>query len=223
MRASALLNSDARGLLTDNENVVGEITVGGTLALVIFLGIFGGFVCGTVWVLVREWLPQSMRLRVASTGGLAMLTGSSLVINSQNPDFRLLDPQEIHIVMFVLLVGLTGSAIPVLDGYLKPRIPSTGTAAAIFGGLAGFGLILAFPLLVFSFFSDQDQNPSALAGFGLIAVAVATITVWVRYYASGESEFPARPLWLRRFGVASVVAFAVAGGIHLFGEIEAII
>jgi hypothetical protein len=222
MRISALLNPDARGFLTDNENVVGEITADGTIGLILFVGIFGGFLTGVVWILVREWLPQAILPRVALAGILAVLTGSFRVINSQNPDFTLLDPPELHVAMFALLLALTGITIAYLDRVLEPHLPSTGTAAAIFGGLAGFGLILAAPLLVFSFFSDQNQNPPAAAGLALLALAVATVIGWVRFYSSGGGA-DERPAWLQRFGLLAVTLFGLAGGIHLLGEIEAIV
>lgn len=223
MRISALLNPDAKGVVTENGNVVGDITPDGTLGLVLFLGIFGGFVAGTVWVLVREWLPHAIGPRVAFAGTLATLTGSFHVINSQNPDFGLLDPPALHVAMFALLLALTGITLAFLDHALESRLPRTGAAAAIFGGLAGFGLVIVAPLLVFSFFSDQDQNPPAAAGLALIVVIAATVTGWVRYYAMGETGFSQRPVWLQWLGVTAVALFSLAGGIHLLGEIEAIV
>ena len=222
MRISALLNTDSRGLITENENVVGRITAGGTAELIVFVGILGGFFSGTVWVLVREWMPEATLPRVALAGVLAVLTGGFQVINSHNSDFVLLDPPALHIAMFALLVALTGATMALFDRFLEPHVPTTGTPASILGGLAGFGLIFALPLLVISFFSDQDQNPPAAAGLALIAVTAATITTWVRFYSSGEMGFSARPVWLQRFGVVAVTLLGIAGGIHLLGEITAI-
>jgi hypothetical protein len=223
MRISALLNQDAEGLLTDNENVVGEITPDGTLGLIIFVGILGGLLVGTVWVLVREWLPGAILPRAGIAGTLAILTGSFQVINSRNPDFALLDPPALHVAMFALLLGLTGITITFLDRVFEGRLPERGTIAAILGGLAGFGLIFAAPLLVFSFFSDQDRNAPAAAGLVLIVVTVATVISWIRYYATGETEFHERPVWLQRLGVTAVGLFGLVGGIHLVGEITAIV
>jgi len=42
MRVVALLNPEAEGTLTDAEEIVGAITMDGTIALVVFGGGFGG-------------------------------------------------------------------------------------------------------------------------------------------------------------------------------------
>jgi hypothetical protein len=224
MRISALLNPEAEGAITDNENIVGEITLAGTLELIIFAGLAGGLAVGTVWVLVRDWLPRNPVSRPLLAALLTACAGSFAVIAAHNEDFQILDPPELHIVMFVLLLALTGFATATFDGMLEGRMPSNPTVAAILGGLIGIGLVFVLPLLVLLFFINEDnQRPPWPAGIALIAASVATMTTWVRYYSSGDAALAQTPPWQKRLGVGSVVLLGLLGAIHLAAEIEAIV
>jgi hypothetical protein len=110
MRVVALLNSDARGTLTDADQVVGAITLDGTAVLVTIFGLGGGAFAGVIWVAVREHLPERLPLRMVLAGVIAALVGSFVIIQGSNLDFRLFDPVALNVAMFLLLVGLCGSA-----------------------------------------------------------------------------------------------------------------
>ena len=62
---AATAGDGAQGLLTEAEEVVGNIDLGGTIGLYLFGGIFPGLLSGALYLLVRRWLPAG-RL-----GGLA--------------------------------------------------------------------------------------------------------------------------------------------------------
>jgi hypothetical protein len=219
MRVSALLNPDARGVLTENENVVGEITADGTIGLVVFVGVFGGFVLGLCWVIVREWLPGEGVQRAVLAGGLVAIVGGPAVVVANNPDFQLLDPPLLHIVMFVALFGLAGATTALLDDRLEGRLPAGETASAIFGGLSGLALVLAVPLFFFSFFLDGDW----FTGFAMIAVGVATVAGWARYYSVGETGLRPRPVWQRRLGSGGLALVGLFGAVHLASQVESIL
>ena len=55
MRLLAVADPDARGSFTENGNQVGDITLGGTLGLVTFVGIPIGFLAGLIVFAVRRW------------------------------------------------------------------------------------------------------------------------------------------------------------------------
>lgn len=128
MRIVAILNPENAGTRTDAGEIVGAITVGGTVALVIFMGIFGGIFAGGIWVLVRERLPNSLSLRLPLAGVAATVIGSFALIDANNSDFRLFDPVGFNLVMFMVLVGLTGSATAYGDWTLQRRLPSSQAA-----------------------------------------------------------------------------------------------
>jgi hypothetical protein len=225
MRISALLNPEAEGAVTENENVVGEITVAGTLELIIFIGILGGLVVGLVWVVVREWLPADPKARALLAALLTLVAGSVAVISADNPDFALLDPPALHLALFVALLFLTGLATAVLDTDLARWLPSSRLADILYGGLAAFGLILAVPFLALVYLDDtntQAEPPPWVAGLALGLVILVSLVAWARFYASGELA-AARLVWLSRLGVSAVALFALLSGVHLVGEIEAIL
>ena len=224
MRISALLNPEARGVITENENIVGDITLGGTLGLVIFIGIFGGLVVGTVWVVVRGWLPDDLPRRLPLAALLTAATGSFAVVAADNHDFRTLNPPGLHVAMFVAIVGLAGAATAGLDRLLEGRVPTAKGVVAVFGGMAGIGLVFAAPFLAALFFLGAAGGaPPWPAGLALIAATVATVAGWARYYSEGDAGLATRPVWQWRLGVGSVALFGLLGAAHLAREINAIV
>ena len=59
MRILGATSGDAQGLRTDADQVVGEITNSGTIAVIVFVGIFGGVVAALAYVIARRWLPAA--------------------------------------------------------------------------------------------------------------------------------------------------------------------
>ena len=67
MRLLAVTAGDgAQGRITEADEVVGEITVGGTVGFVVFGGLFAGLVCAVIYLLLRKWLPSGL------VGGLVL-------------------------------------------------------------------------------------------------------------------------------------------------------
>ena len=59
MRISAVAGGDSiSGLVTENGNIVGDITLEGTMFLLV-LGAIAGTVGGFAYVVVHRWLPKS--------------------------------------------------------------------------------------------------------------------------------------------------------------------
>ena len=63
MRLAALLVPESAGNLTENGNRIGDITAGGTFALILFVGLFFGVAAGSLWVVLRPWLPTTSSAR----------------------------------------------------------------------------------------------------------------------------------------------------------------
>ena len=57
MRLATILHEDRVGLLTENGEVIGRITLNGTFALMMFGGLGMGLLAGTIWVIVSPWIP----------------------------------------------------------------------------------------------------------------------------------------------------------------------
>ncbi len=223
MRISALLDSNAKGFITENDNIVGEITVGGTIGLVIFGGIFAGLVAGVGWVIIRDWLPRGLWLRVPLAGVVATAAGSFAVVSVENRDFSLLDPVGVNVAMFVLVVGLTGSATALFDRLLEGRLSTSENAGIAYGVLAALAALVTVPILINSFFFE-GESPPRIAGFFLIVAGVATMVANVHWYypTSGFVSFLGHQ-HLRVLGVVGVVGVAAFGAVNLADEIDRIV
>ena len=147
MRVLALADSDARGTVTEAGNRVGEITAGGTLALILFVGIPAGVAAGLIVFLVRRWLPPRLVWRglALSLVLLALLGGT--VIDADNIDFRLLEPPGLAVALFGVLFFLAGYALAVLADRWAPGAPPvfyrrgvTVVGAIVLAAVVGLGL-----------------------------------------------------------------------------------
>ena len=76
MRLAALVVPEATGRFTENGNRIGTITLDGSLALVVFVGLFFGVVAGSLWVVIRPWLPLSALARSLVTLPIAVALGT---------------------------------------------------------------------------------------------------------------------------------------------------
>lgn len=129
------------GVHTANGNVVGDLTVSGTLALVVFAGVVPAVAAGLLYLGVRPWLLRLGRWRGVALGayGLA-LTSFGVVLEPGNNDFVRFGPAALNVAMFAALFIAVGIAIaPVADASLRvAEHPSPGQLV-----LLGPGLLLA--------------------------------------------------------------------------------
>ena len=209
MRLAALRVPDAAGSLTDNGNVIGQITLGGTLALVL-IGLFFGAFAGVVLVVVRPWLPGAglSRAIVAALGAIAL--GAISVINARNPDFVVLRHDPLVVAMLIGLVGLVGLTIALVDDWLERRLPvpagGRSRSALTYGAITAVGAVLILPIVVGSTLSSQFWP----VGLAEAATGCATLAWWAA--RAGGAARPSRELTAagRTFVIAAVVlGFAI--------------
>lgn len=115
---------DAQGLLTEAEERVGEITVGGTIAFVVFGGLFAGLVSAVAYLALRRWLPVG-RVGGLLLGALLLVVGATRVepLRADNPDFDLVGPDLVAVGAFVVLVLVHGLAVVAIAGRLSHALP----------------------------------------------------------------------------------------------------
>lgn len=133
MRLLAATAGDAaQGRITEAEEVVGEITVGGTIGFVLFTALFFGAATGALFLLIRRWLPAG-RLGGLAFGGLLLVVAASRIepLRKDNPDFDIVGPGWVSIVVFAALVVAHGMAVAAIAGATAGFCPWSRAGAGI--------------------------------------------------------------------------------------------
>jgi hypothetical protein len=137
MRILALTSPRAQGSLTEAQEIVGRITLEGTLFLLV-AGVALGVAGGLVYIAVRRWLP--IRGTGLVFGLLVLAVSGRLLVNPDNRDFVILDPTWLGITMFASLPILFGLFVVPLQGKLEPIFTKArsplATALLLVAGLA---------------------------------------------------------------------------------------
>ena len=125
MRVLAATSGDAaQGRATDAEEIVGEITLGGTIAFLIFVGLAAGVFAAVVYMLLRRALPST-----AGPAGLLLgvvLLGTIGVIDPLSPDnvdFAILEPTWLAVLLVVATGLLLGTTFTAVTAWLINRAP----------------------------------------------------------------------------------------------------
>ena len=181
MRVAAILHPDAVGALTENGNRIGDITVGGTLFLVLF-GLILCALAGVLWVIASPWIPGRTGVRALLTAGIAIATGTPLLIIGRNPDFVILDHDPVVVALLVALVGLIGLSIALLDSWLDRRLPHAVTGrrgpAAFYTTVTLIGAVLVVPFVPLVFLTADEYQLPLRAGYALLVVGLCTAAWW---------------------------------------------
>jgi hypothetical protein len=221
MRLAAIAAPDAtHGRLTEGGNVVGEITLAGSLSLVIFVGLASGIAGAALYAVFQPWVGWAGRARGALFGVLLFAIGSATsdVLNPDNRDFTILDSGLLTVAMIALLFvgyGILADALyRWLDGALPP--PSgPRRRVVVYSGVALLGVLLVLPLLPSMLFTGEgcDCDPPLLATGFVVVAAVGTVLLWASSIWSAAAG--ARP-------VARVLGFAGLAGALGFGLLRAL-
>lgn len=193
MRLLAVTAGDtAQGKVTEADEIVGRITVGGTIGFVVFVGLFGGLVLALIWGGLRKWLPRG-RLGALAAGGLFAVAFATRLepLRPDNEDFGIVGPGWLSVLSFLLLgalsvltlaavAGRVSSSLPVLAWRPAPLlahlplvllVPMAGA-----GGLIVVGGIVGILLLGQPWFERSWQRPRLLlVGRGLLVAATLAL------------------------------------------------
>lgn len=217
MRLAALAVPEATGRFTENGNRIGDITLAGSLALVVFLGLFAGVAAGFVWVAIRPWLPGGWRMRALLAMPIAVAFGSFAIIDGTNPDFAILGHSPLVVAFLIGCIALVGLGVALMDEWLERRLPHPASAGArstvVYGLVAGLGILFGLVIVVPQFLGAGMR----LAGIALIGTGVVTLAWWT-LRARGTGSPPTPLAALGRFGLAASVGFGFA---YVAGETAA--
>jgi MFS family permease len=218
MMLAARLNPDATGRLTENGEVVGAFTVNGTIALLLFGGVFAGVAAGVTWVVISPWVPLSGWRRWLLAAPLGISLGAFLLIHASNRDFQILNLDAVIVALLLALVGLVAVAVAWLDEKLDRRLPRADrrpiAGLVAYGVIAGIGLLFVPVVLGLYFTSDGCGcgSPPVIVGWFLVAVGLVTVAWWAMRIARGR---PDRPRLLVVAGRVGVTGAAFLGAAYL--------
>ena len=193
--------ADAQGRITEADQLVGRITVGGTLGFVVFTGLFFGLVSGLVYLLLHRWLPAGWVGGLAYGVLLLVVAGTRIEpLRRDNPDFDLVGPGWLSVTAFAALVLFHGLLVAALAGRLSRAVP---LLAASPGAIAAHAPLLLMGVLV---------------PLGLIAAVIGVVVV-------GASQVPqvVAAMQAPRLTVVGRVALAVAGLVLVPGFVSAVV
>ena len=141
---------EVQGTLTEAEEVVGEITAGGTTGFIIFTALFMGLPTGALYLLVRRWLPSG-RLAGLAFGALLLVTLATRVdpLRPANVDFDVVGPGWVSVAVFSALALVHGMVVAGLAGWAGHHLPLLGRSPrAVAAYLPVVALVLFPPVAV---------------------------------------------------------------------------
>jgi hypothetical protein len=138
--------ADAQGRITEAEQVVGRISVDGTLGFIVFTGLFFGLASGAVYLLLHRWLPAGWGGGLAYGALLLVVAGTRLEpLRPGNLDFDLVGPGWVSVVAFAALVVFHGMLVAALAGRVSRALPLLDARLRAVAGYAP--LLLLVPLV----------------------------------------------------------------------------
>jgi len=228
MRASSLLSPDVSGTGVRSEQGfrVGEVTLEGSIELVVFIGIFSGLFGAVYFAITRPWLMWAGKWHGAAFGLFLFAIGSAIsdVLNRDNIDFVVLDNITVIVLLFFALFVLFGITIAWLYGWLDRRLPKPDDTSpmAVIYALASLLSLMFVGGALMMLVTDEgcDCNPSLVSGMAFAVLAAVTVALWAVHQTSGGSR--AQKV-LTTIGWAALAVAFVAGAVRAISDIADII
>jgi hypothetical protein len=123
---------DAQGRITEADEIVGSINLGGTIGLWVFGGILPGLLSGAIYMVVRRWLPRG-HLGGVAFGALHLVVAATRLdpLRPENPDFDIVGPGWLSVLTFGLATLFHGMAVAAIaNRYSRHLPPDTVTREA---------------------------------------------------------------------------------------------
>jgi hypothetical protein len=114
----------AQGLTTQADETVGEVTLSGTLGLMVFGGLLAGVAGGVVYVAIRRWLPSTAWLGGLVFGFLILAMARPLdLLDPGNVDFTILRPKALAVPLLAAIPLVYGVVLGALVERLDRGYP----------------------------------------------------------------------------------------------------
>lgn len=122
MRLLAHTSPDAEGALTEAGEVVGRISVSGTISLLLFGALPAGIVAASLYLLLRRLLPPGWWRPLSLAAVLLVVLGARLEpLRPENVDFLIVGPPWLAVLTFGL-VGLLHAGVVVAAAGAVSRV-----------------------------------------------------------------------------------------------------
>jgi len=137
---------DAQGGTTEAGEIVGDITLSGTIAFFVFVGLFGGLLTGLLYVAIYRWLPGG-RGRGLWYGALLLIGVATRIepLRTNNQDFDLVGPAWMSFLVFGALGLAQGAAVAAFVGRWSQTQPLLTRLRAVPRYLAMIPFLLILP------------------------------------------------------------------------------
>ncbi|MEJ7583379.1 MAG: hypothetical protein WKF43_04670 [Acidimicrobiales bacterium] len=190
---AATAGDGAQGRLTEADERIGEISTGGTIGFVLFTAIFFGVLGGTAFMVLRRWLPPGR------VGGmvyglllLVVLAPALDPLRRGNPDFDLVGPGWLALLVFGALTVAYGMAVAAIAARYSQWLPTLSTSPRAVIGHAPLLLfvpafVAAVPVLLVGIVvvglagvpavADRLQRPAAMVIGRAVLIVVAAVAL----------------------------------------------
>lgn len=136
------------GVTTENGNRVGDITLAGTVGLVIFVGLATGIVGGIVYAIVEPWLRRVRPWHGLAYGVALLLAFGFTVLDPSNFDFMRFGILLLNVAMFAALFVIFGATVAWLFDTLVALRDGRGAVARAVDIFAWLALVPAVMTVV---------------------------------------------------------------------------
>ncbi|MGH2357106.1 MAG: hypothetical protein ACRDGJ_03710 [Candidatus Limnocylindria bacterium] len=205
MSLVAIADPTAQGLLTANDNVVGKVTLDGTLFLGLFATLVAAFHGGLLYIAYARLLPGPTALRGLLLGVALLCIFGAQIIEPSNRDFVRFASPPWDIGLFAVLFLAFGLIAVGVGAGADRRLPPIDAPLGWAFEVAGIGLIM-FWVVIAALVFGLDPDPSLIVTFGG-AMGVAALT----HLLPGPLT-----TWIGR---AVLIGVSVAGAVGLVGGI----
>ena len=172
MRLLAATSPDAQGRITEADEVVGDISLNGTIGFYIFVGLPGGLLVGLLYAIVASGLPPGVFGGALFGLVLLVVFGSRIdPLRPDNQDFDIVGPGLLAVVAFGVLAAGAGAFAATAAGWLTARLPPPQLWWVIWLGPVGLLLLLAMV-------RTSPAGAALLVG-GILAYVASGVLPWL--------------------------------------------
>ena len=128
------------GLPTEGGDVVGEVTLDGTL-FVLFNGLAQGIVGALLYLALRRWLPERPFARALVFALIVLGIGLTAIVNGNDADFEFVNT-AVSVLSFACVLLAYGLLVPILiDRFSPPTVSGSRWGRGVMAGVLVLALV----------------------------------------------------------------------------------